>query len=515
MARAAETSPVEGLGQLLGGSAAAPVNSQFVCPFCGSVNDLAEGPCPRCTMDNTPAGRKATKARIGPWYVLQRRNPAAPGMRFETLMSFVRKGRVKPRSVVRGPTTHQLWRFASQVKGLSREFGLCYSCGGPISAQASVCPQCNRLQDPPADPDAFLDLPLDGVAPKIPAAAFSPVPIYVEISAPPEEDSNDANKPAESPQPQEVDSDEADGDQTIADSQEFEADLVIPAMDPDAPPPQQEDENEQEIVIPVLGLNAPPPGGEIIALRGKLNPATRRMSEGERALDRFVPSDVAEQLPRRAMGGSHNRLPPPPREPDPDDMGDDEPFPMVRPVPPPHPALGGRRAGAEVALFALIILGAILSGLLYVDPQLRQQTTGWIFHLKWFRGSDSTADTATADTSGRTNLSPMAATRSNPSYDSTARSKVSDSLPPSRDLTAPSVSPAPSPDSSAAPSRLRRRTNPRRRRGLTRWSTTMPARCGALPSTPKLRIITSRRSTFTSRSKNCRVKPGLRLSNCI
>ena len=48
-----------------------------------------------------------------------------PGMRFETLLSFVRKGRVRARSVVRGPTTHQLWRFAAHVKGLSREFGLC------------------------------------------------------------------------------------------------------------------------------------------------------------------------------------------------------------------------------------------------------------------------------------------------------------------------------------------------------------------------------------------------------
>jgi hypothetical protein len=78
-------------------------------------------------------------------------------MKFETLLSFVQKGRVKARSIVRGPTTHQLWRFAAHVKGLSREFGICYSCGESISEKAGICPHCNRLQDPPANPDIFLE----------------------------------------------------------------------------------------------------------------------------------------------------------------------------------------------------------------------------------------------------------------------------------------------------------------------------------------------------------------------
>src|SRR5205085_5633004 len=89
-----------------------PMEGRYVCPFCGAVNEAMEGPCPNCTMTNTAEPRKATKSRIGPWYVLQSRNPAAPGMKYETLLGFVRKGRVKARSIVRGPTTHQLWRFA-------------------------------------------------------------------------------------------------------------------------------------------------------------------------------------------------------------------------------------------------------------------------------------------------------------------------------------------------------------------------------------------------------------------
>src|SRR5918998_6723712 len=121
------------------------LTGKHVCPFCGSVNDTEHGVCVRCTMENSAATRKATKQRIGPWYVLQSRNPAAPGMRFETLLAFVRKGRVKPKSVVRGPTTHQLWKFAAQVKGLSREFGVCYSCGGAVGPDTAPRP-------PPAPP---------------------------------------------------------------------------------------------------------------------------------------------------------------------------------------------------------------------------------------------------------------------------------------------------------------------------------------------------------------------------
>ncbi len=150
------------------------LEGKYVCPFCGSVNLNAGGACPRCTMENTPAARKATKSRIGPWYVLQTRNPAAPGMKFETLLAFVKKGRIKARSVVRGPTTHQLWRFAAHVKGLSREFGVCYSCGGDIERSAALCPQCNRLQDPPPNPDVLLETPAE--EPKAPAA-----PVYREL----------------------------------------------------------------------------------------------------------------------------------------------------------------------------------------------------------------------------------------------------------------------------------------------------------------------------------------------
>ncbi len=141
-----------------------------VCPYCGHQSPHGNEPCPRCTMEDTPATRQATKARLGPWFVLQSRNPAAPGMKYATLLALINKGHVTPRSIVRGPTTHQMWRYAAHVRGISREFGLCFSCGGAIDRGSGICPHCQRSQDAPSDPDVLLEA-RQGVQPPAPLAA--------------------------------------------------------------------------------------------------------------------------------------------------------------------------------------------------------------------------------------------------------------------------------------------------------------------------------------------------------
>ena len=169
-----------------GGGATIP-SGKVVCPFCGSVNDRPahdydNTACPRCAMADTPATRQATRARLGPWFVRQNRNPAAPGMKFDTLMALVKRGQVTGQSVVRGPTTNQFWRFAAQVKGLSREFGLCYNCATPVDKAATICPQCNRMQEPPANPDVLLEN-----APAATAPSSAPTPaatVHREVKPP-------------------------------------------------------------------------------------------------------------------------------------------------------------------------------------------------------------------------------------------------------------------------------------------------------------------------------------------
>ena len=147
---------------IIAAKASASVTGVQVCPFCGTVSDRVDEACRRCTMENTALTRQATRARIGPWYVMQARNPAAPGMKCSTLLALIRKGQITPKSVIRGPTTHQFWRFAARVKGISREFGVCFSCGTRLDSKSSECPRCGKSQELPANPDTLLegDLPV-------------------------------------------------------------------------------------------------------------------------------------------------------------------------------------------------------------------------------------------------------------------------------------------------------------------------------------------------------------------
>lgn len=132
---------------------------KHACPFCGVIRADPQQPCPRCTMEDTAATRGATRQRIGPWFVLQARNPSAPGMKFATLLQLVKKGHVTPRSIVRGPTSQQLWGFAAKLRGLSREFGLCWHCGESAEPTSLTCGHCGYSQDLPPNPDVLFEPP--------------------------------------------------------------------------------------------------------------------------------------------------------------------------------------------------------------------------------------------------------------------------------------------------------------------------------------------------------------------
>ena len=95
---------------------------ECLCPFCGALNRGSVGrPCPQCGTEDTTAARAAAlrSQRVGPWFVLAPRNPAAPGVSFPALLGMIRQGTVSERNVVRGPATGQLWRLAGKVRGLS------------------------------------------------------------------------------------------------------------------------------------------------------------------------------------------------------------------------------------------------------------------------------------------------------------------------------------------------------------------------------------------------------------
>ncbi|HTW93557.1 MAG TPA: hypothetical protein VMD30_02110, partial [Tepidisphaeraceae bacterium] len=134
-----------------------PGAGRCVCPFCGKIHSRSEPACPQCKMENTAANRAAARTRAGPWHLLIAATPNAAGIKWDALLEMVAKGQITLRTVVRGPSTNQLWRFAGRTRGLSREFGICYGCGRAISRTTEICPECQRWQLPPADPDALLE----------------------------------------------------------------------------------------------------------------------------------------------------------------------------------------------------------------------------------------------------------------------------------------------------------------------------------------------------------------------
>ena len=135
----------------------APTDRRGVCPFCAALRSIdGNEPCTRCGLPDTNETRSATADRLGPWFVFQRRNPAAPGMNWVTLRQLVEQGRVKGGSVVRGPTTGQMWTLAGRTRGVSRLLGACWKCQGKVAAEQPRCPNCRAEQTPPTDANTLV-----------------------------------------------------------------------------------------------------------------------------------------------------------------------------------------------------------------------------------------------------------------------------------------------------------------------------------------------------------------------
>ena len=126
---------------------AKPIEIQCLCPFCGAFNSGILKPCAHCEMEDTTAARDANRQRSGLWFVMPPNGPASAGMNFDAIVALISRQLILPRTVVRGPTTGQLWRLASKIRGLSREFGHCYACGGDIRNQRNRLPALRSRSD--------------------------------------------------------------------------------------------------------------------------------------------------------------------------------------------------------------------------------------------------------------------------------------------------------------------------------------------------------------------------------
>lgn len=122
------------------------------CPFCGHlVADRAEQ-CDRCKLALDKKTLRGLRKRLGPWFLLDPKNPSAPGVNWEKFLSLIERGKVAGGSVVRGPATGGLWRFARDAPSVATRLGMCWSCHAELPDRESKrCPRCRRVLNGPKE----------------------------------------------------------------------------------------------------------------------------------------------------------------------------------------------------------------------------------------------------------------------------------------------------------------------------------------------------------------------------
>lgn len=111
------------------------------CVSCGQLVRRDSAECQDCGQDMSGAMIDKMRRHAGPWYVLEHVRPF-PGVSLERIIRQVRRGLITETSIVRGPATDHQWRFAVETPGLSRYFGRCWNCYGPLSVSDGDCPAC-------------------------------------------------------------------------------------------------------------------------------------------------------------------------------------------------------------------------------------------------------------------------------------------------------------------------------------------------------------------------------------
>ncbi len=125
----------------------------ILCPYCGSTQSEPEDRCAACGGFFDPLSLKVTQQHMGPWFIRDRHHPFRPGCSYEVLAREVEKGKVKPTTIVRGPTTRQFWSVARNVAGLSHLLGYCHACGAHVEPDAGRCEACGEVFYAPSQRD--------------------------------------------------------------------------------------------------------------------------------------------------------------------------------------------------------------------------------------------------------------------------------------------------------------------------------------------------------------------------
>lgn len=117
----------------------------ILCPYCGNTQTEPEDRCAACGGFFDPLSLKVTQQHMGPWFVRDRNNPFRPGCTYEVLVKQIEKGKIKPTTIIRGPTTRQFWSVARHVPGVANLLGYCHHCGTHVEPSAESCSNCGEV----------------------------------------------------------------------------------------------------------------------------------------------------------------------------------------------------------------------------------------------------------------------------------------------------------------------------------------------------------------------------------
>lgn len=126
----------------------------LICPYCGVLQRSADA-CAACGTPIDAETRRRTLARMGPWFLRSETQPFMPGCSWEQLSEFVRAGIVTRDSVLRGPTTRQLWTLARRTPGVAHLLGVCHACQRKVDPTSEACPACRASFGAPLDRNAL------------------------------------------------------------------------------------------------------------------------------------------------------------------------------------------------------------------------------------------------------------------------------------------------------------------------------------------------------------------------
>ncbi len=113
----------------------------ILCPYCGHTQRKMDR-CDVCGGSFDPVSKRGIAVNMGPWFLHDQRVPFRPGFNYTSMKRLITTGKVTANSIIRGPSTQQLWAPAKLTPGIAHLTGSCPRCETLAPPEAARCGNC-------------------------------------------------------------------------------------------------------------------------------------------------------------------------------------------------------------------------------------------------------------------------------------------------------------------------------------------------------------------------------------